>query len=85
MVLDLICVALLLFQFVFLLRIVTSFFPIQYGSTLAAVRGLTITVTEPVLMPLRRRLPPLPGMMAAFGIAELVLLILLVVLLAIVC
>jgi YggT family protein len=53
-----ICLVLNLYLLLLLLRIVISWFPISPGSALeSAARGL-ITVTEPVLGPIRRLLPP---------------------------
>ncbi|MEM7322013.1 MAG: YggT family protein [Actinomycetota bacterium] len=69
------CILIRAFQFVFLLRMVLSFFPIQEKTLAASVREFCMTATEPVVFPLRRALPPLPGVMAGFGIAELLVLI----------
>lgn len=69
------CILILAFQFVFLLRMVLSFFPIREQTLAATVRELCMSATEPVVFPLRRSLPPLPGVMAGFGIAELLVLI----------
>lgn len=80
-----ICILLLAFQFVFLLRMVMSFFPLSSGSTAAGVRDLTVVVTDPVVLPLRRSLPPLPGGLAGFGLAEILVLIALRVLETILC
>lgn len=81
----LICVLLLSFQFIFLLRMVMSFFPIASGSTASNVRDLTVAVTDPLVTPLRRSLPPLPGAMAGFGLAEILVLIGLQVVVQIIC
>ena len=80
-----VCYFLLVFEFLFLLRLVMSFFPISTGSTAAGVRDVAVSVTDPVVLPLRRSLPPLPGAMRAFGLAELVVLIALRILTEIVC
>jgi len=82
---DLVCILVLLFQLAFLLRIVMSFFPIGAASPVANARDLIVTITDPVVLPLRRALPPLPGGMAFFGIAELVILVLLFVITGVVC
>ena len=80
-----VCVVLLTFRFVFLLRLVMSFFPISNGSPAASVRDLAVVATDPVVVPLRRSLPPLPGMLAGFGAAELIILISLSLLDSILC
>lgn len=82
---SLICIFLLAFQFMFLLRMVMSFFPIKAGTSVASIRDLTIVITDPVVLPLRRTLPPLPGAMAGFGLAEILVLIGLRVLETILC
>ncbi len=79
------CILIQAFTFVFLLRMVLSFFPIKEGTLPATVRELAVAATDPLVFPLRRSLPPLPGVMAGFGIAELVILIGLQIVGAIVC
>lgn len=69
------CIFILLFQFVFFVRLVSSFFPLKEGTFPATMREVSVVITDPVVWPLRRSLPPLPGAMAGFGVAELVLLI----------
>jgi uncharacterized protein YggT (Ycf19 family) len=81
----LLCILVLAFQFVFLLRMVLSFFPIREGTISATVREVTVVATDPLVFPLRRSLPPLPGGLAGFGIAELIILIGLQILASIVC
>jgi YggT family protein len=39
-------------------RIILSWFPIEPGSAIASVFGFLFTITEPLLGPLRRVLPP---------------------------
>ncbi len=84
-VMTVVCVILLAFQFVFLLRMVMSFFPLSSGSPASGIRDMAVLVTDPVVQPLRRSLPPLPGAMAGFGLAEILVLIGLSVIIRIVC
>ncbi len=79
------CALLLLFRLLFLLRLVLSFFPIQPDTTWGSIRSMSVQVTEPVVMPVRRRVPPLPGALAGFGIAELLVLFGLQILVLIIC
>jgi uncharacterized protein YggT (Ycf19 family) len=79
------CILIRAFEFVFLLRMVLSFFPIREQTLAASARQISRVVTDPVVEPLRRALPPLPGAMAGFGIAELIVLIGLQLLDAIIC
>lgn len=82
---GLLCILIRAFEFVFLVRMVLSFFPIKDQTLAASARQLSLLVTDPVVAPIRRRVPPLPGAMAGFGIAELLVLIGLQLLDAIIC
>ncbi len=82
---DILCIPILLFEFVFLLRLVLSFFPIQSDSLWGGARSLSVALTEPVVLPVRKAVPPLPGALGGFGIAELLVLIALQVIIQIVC
>lgn len=81
---DLVCILLLLFQLAFLLRIVLGFFPLAPGSGSATVRDLSVLVTDPVVLPLRRAVPPVGGAMS-FPVADLLVLLILAVLIRVVC
>jgi YggT family protein len=50
-----------LYIFVIFGRILLSWFPISRGSPMESVYSFLYTVTEPVLGPVRRTLPPLGG------------------------
>lgn len=56
---TLLCQLLQLYVLVVIARIVLSWFPISPGSGLASVFGILYALTEPVMAPLRRVLPPL--------------------------
>jgi YggT family protein len=56
---TLLCYALTLFKFAVLGRIILSWVPMRPGSGLAPVGEFLYRVTEPVLGPLRRAIPPL--------------------------
>ncbi len=81
---DLLCIAVLLFQFVFLSRIALSLFPLRPGTAAGSARDLAYAMTEPVVSPLRRRLPPFPATFG-FGAAEIIVLIGLAVLVNLIC
>lgn len=51
-----------LFVFAIFARSILSFFPIRYDSPLAPVVRILHQVTEPVLAPVRRMLPPMGGL-----------------------
>ncbi len=79
------CIFILLFNFIFLLRLVLSFFPLREETLASSVRGWTVALTDPVVLPIQRRVPPLPGAMAGFGIAHLLVLVGLAILDVILC
>ncbi|HSH58711.1 MAG TPA: YggT family protein [Acidimicrobiales bacterium] len=54
----LLCLAAQLYVLVLFARIILSWFPIQPGSALTPVFSVLYAITEPVLGPLRRVLPP---------------------------
>lgn len=53
-----ICTILLAFLLAVFARIILSWFPIGYDSPIRPVQSVLFSVTEPVLGPLRRALPP---------------------------
>lgn len=63
---QLLCNLLQLYFFILLARIVLSWFPVAPGSALSSVFGVVYSLTEPVLGPLRRMIPPL--MLGGMGV-----------------
>lgn len=57
---TLVCGLLQLYLLIVLVRIVLSWFPLRPGGFGAQVAGLLITLTEPLLGPLRRVVPSVP-------------------------
>lgn len=55
----LICQLINLYVLLLFGRIILSWFPLSPGSALASVYGFLYSITEPVLGPVRRILPPL--------------------------
>ena len=55
----LLCFAVQLYVIILFARIILSWFPITPGSLLASVFSVLYNLTEPVLGPLRRLIPPL--------------------------
>ena len=60
------CPLLKLYLFALFGRIILSWFPISPGSALASVYRFLYTITEPVLGPVRRVIPPIGGGGMAF-------------------
>ncbi len=59
MIQTLLCRLLDAYLIVMFARIILSWFPISPGSGMASVYGFLYSVTEPVLGPIRRVIPPL--------------------------
>ncbi len=59
MIQTVICRLLDAYLIVMFARIILSWFPIEPGSGLASVYGFLYSITEPVLGPIRRVIPPM--------------------------
>ncbi len=59
MINTLLCRLLQAYLIVMFARIILSWFPVEPGSGLASVFGFLYSITEPVLAPIRRILPPI--------------------------
>ena len=59
MIQTLLCRLLDAYLIVMFARIILSWFPVNPGSGLASVYGFLYSITEPVLGPIRRVIPPL--------------------------
>ena len=59
MIQTLICRILDSYLIVMFARIILSWFPVEPGSGLASVYGFLYAITEPVLGPIRRVIPPM--------------------------
>jgi YggT family protein len=55
---GLLCTALQLYVLLIFARIVLSWFPVSPDTAMGSVAGALIAITEPVLGPVRRALPP---------------------------
>lgn len=76
---GLICVLLQAYTFVLLVRIVLSWFPLS-GGAIVQVYDLLRSLTEPVLEPLRRVLPPVRMGSVALDLSPIVVFLVLQVL-----
>lgn len=56
---DLLCALFQVYFIVLIARIILSWFPVQPGTTIASIASIIHDVTEPVLGPVRRLIPPL--------------------------
>lgn len=64
-----------LYVVVIFARIILSWFPVTPGTGLAAVHGFIYSITEPVLGPIRRVLPPLSFGSMGFDLSPIIVLI----------
>jgi YggT family protein len=64
-----------LYVVVIFARIILSWFPVTSGSALATVSGFIYSITEPVLGPVRRALPPLSVGSVGFDLSPIIVLI----------
>jgi YggT family protein len=74
---NILCPLLQLYLVALFGRIILSWFPISAGSALASIYGFLYTITEPVLGPVRRVIPPLGGGGMAFDLSPIIVLIVL--------
>lgn len=72
---DIVCWLLQAYFYALFLRIILSWFPVSPGSFLAALNGALYTITEPVLGPLRRAIPPVRIGMAGLDLSPMIVLI----------
>jgi len=72
---DLICTILNIYILVVLARIIMSWVRVEPGTPVASVYSVVFNLTEPVLGPLRRAIPPVRLGMAALDLSPLILLI----------
>lgn len=66
-------------------RIVLSWFPIESGSTFASIFGFLYAITEPVLGPLRRLIPPMGVGGMGFDFSPLIVILVLTLLRGVIC
>ena len=78
---NILCPVLQLYLVALFGRIILSWFPISPDSAIASIYGFLYTITEPVLAPVRRVIPPIGGGGMAFDLSPIIVLIVLQVLL----
>lgn len=58
---QLLCPILTLYLIALFARIILSWFPLEPGTPMASIYQFLFTITEPVLGPIRRLIPPVGG------------------------
>jgi YggT family protein len=82
---EVVCTLLLLYLLVIFARIILSWFPIAYGSPLEGVASLLYAITEPLMGPLRRLIPPLRIGVMGIDLSPLILIVGIQILRGIIC
>ena len=78
---SIICAFIFVYIFVLIVRAVLTWFPIRPGTPVASVAVLLRDVTEPVLAPVRRIIPPISNI----DISSLIVVIALIIVQRILC
>lgn len=71
---SVICLLLNLYLIALFGRIILSWFPMEPGTALASVYQFLFTITEPLLGPLRRAIPPIGGASMRLDLSPLIVL-----------
>ena len=69
---DLICLVLQLFSFAILARIIMSWIRITPGTPVASIYSVIFSLTEPVLGPIRRMIPPVRMGITAIDVSPII-------------
>ena len=72
---SVVCTIFTLYYFALLARILLSWFPVTPGTFLAQVHSALYAITEPVLGPLRRAIPPVRIGTAALDLSPIIVII----------
>ena len=75
---DLICLLLNLYWFVILARMIMSWIRITPGTPVASIYSVIFSITEPVLGPLRRMIPPVRMGMGAIDVSPIIVIVVIV-------
>ena len=72
---NLICNLLFIYQWVIIARIIFSWVRVEPGTPVASIYSVVFNLTEPVLGPLRRAIPPMRMGMAALDLSPIIVFI----------
>jgi YggT family protein len=82
---NILCPLLQLYLVALFARIILSWFPISPGGGMASIYSFLYTITEPVLGPVRRLIPPIGGGGMAFDLSPIIVLIVIQVVIGALC
>lgn len=69
---ETICLLLFVYQWIIFARILMSWIRIEPGTPVASIYSVVFNLTEPVLGPLRRAIPPMRMGMAALDLSPII-------------
>jgi YggT family protein len=72
---DIVCSLLNLYLILLFARIILSWFPVQPGGPMAQIFSFLYTITEPVLGPVRRAIPPIGMGGMGFDLSPIIVII----------
>jgi YggT family protein len=64
-----------LYVIVLIARIILTWFPVPYDHPVASIRRIAVSLTDPVLIPIRRMLPPVQLGGVALDLAPILLIV----------
>lgn len=77
---DAICLVLNLFWLLILARMIMSWVRITPGTPVGSIYSVVFSLTEPVLGPLRRMIPPVRMGMAAIDVSPIIVIVIIILL-----
>ncbi len=82
---EFICQLLMLYLLAIFARILLSWFPMNPNGVMATITGFVYTITDPPIMPLRRRIPPLRIGSVALDLSAIIVIVAIQILRRIIC
>jgi YggT family protein len=82
---NLLCILILLYTLAIIGRAILSWFPVSPDSALAVVNGFLFRITEPLMAPIRRAMPPVRAGGIGIDLSVMIIIIVLFVLRGIIC
>jgi YggT family protein len=76
---DFICLILNLFWLLVLARMVMSWVRISPGTAVASIYSVVFNITEPVLGPLRRMIPPVRMGISAIDVSPIIVIVVIII------